>query len=361
MNYRTSELLGATDLGQSGTKTIDVNVAEPISRIEIMWKVTRAGEGMDSYPHKDISKIELVDGSDVLFSMDGGQCQALCIYDRRCPTMNHGEHKNANGEVSLYGLDFGRFLHDPLLALDPKRFKNPQLKITYSEIICDTGASVNEMTVWAHLFDEKVISPMGFLMSKAHHAYTPGNENSYEYIDLPTDFPLRKMLIQGYYAGYEPWAQIKEARLSEDTDKRVPFDWDLEKYYRLMKGSWKQIHEEFYGEGDSGGSYSFYVTPTDYKATFIGNVLTGAASCGPNSVCKGGVLVLKTSAATGHVIGYVTGFLPNHCFEFPFGDQKDPADWYDVSKIGSLRLRLKAGSSASSGAGAVILQQLRRY
>ncbi|KKL88030.1 hypothetical protein LCGC14_1928740, partial [marine sediment metagenome] len=56
------------------------------------------------------------------------------------------------------------------------------------------------------------------------------------------------------------------------------------------------------------------------------------------------------------------GWLPNHCVQFPFGKPDDLNDWYDVTKLGSLRLRLKGGSGGSSnGTGAVVLQQFRRY
>lgn len=359
MNYRTAKVLAEKTLSGAGTETIDINVKDIISRINLSWRVVRSGEGMDSYPYDDIDKIELVDGSDVLHSMDGGENQAICIYDRRCASMNHGEHKNANSEFSLYGIDFGRFLFDPELAFDPKKFSNPQLKVTYDVDVCDTGVTEGHLEVLAECFDEKVPSPVGFLMAKEHWSGAKPT-TGYEYIDLPTDYPIRKMLIKAFLAGYEPWYQVSEARIDEDNEKRIPFDWGLEDYYRFMKGFWTPIQEEFYGEGDSGATYYYYVTPTDYKSTFIGNVFTGAASCGPYNVCKGGKIRLVTSAATGHVMGYVYGYLPNHCFEFPFGDQRDMSDWYDVTKLGSLRLRLKAGTGASTTTG-VVLQQLRRY
>ncbi|KKK87598.1 hypothetical protein LCGC14_2751610, partial [marine sediment metagenome] len=102
------------------------------------------------------TKIELIDGSDVLHSLDGGQNQALCIFDRKCPTMNHGQYINANSQRSLYGIDFGRFLFDKELALDPSRFRNLQLKVSYDSDISDDGVTSGSLEVWADLFDEKV-------------------------------------------------------------------------------------------------------------------------------------------------------------------------------------------------------------
>ena len=360
MNYRSTELLSATDLGASGTKTIDVNIADPISRLDFLFKVTKSKHGMNSYTHKNISKLELVDGSDILFSMDGGQAQALGIYDRRAPTMQHGNHTSGDGEFDIYPMDFGRFLWDPVLALDPKRFKNLQLKITWDEDVADTGATENEALVIAHTFDEKTVSPMGCLMSKSHWQSALGADGTYHYIELPTDYPLRQLLVQGYLAAYEPWYSIEAIRLSEDNLKKVVWDYNTERYYRMMKGVWAPVREFFYGVGSVAGTYAFYVTPTDYFATMIGNQVGGAGYGGPSGNARGGYFVLVGSA-TAWIQGIATGYLPNHCVQFPFGDQNDPSDWYDVTKKGSVQLRLESGTAGTSGTGAVILQQLRKY
>lgn len=359
MNYRKTTILSETNLTPAGTKTIEINVADIVSRLTIAWRVTKSKHSMDSYPHKDITKIELVDGSDVLHSLDGGQNQALCIYDRKCPTMNHGQHLLANSEYSTYGIDFGRFLFDPVLALDPKRFKNLQLKITYDFDIADTGATLGYMEVWADCFDEKVVTPMGFLTAKDFESWTLSAASAYHYIDLPTDRVLRKMLIQGYLAAYEPWYQVLEARLSEDNDKRVPFDLELEDYARVMKGVWTPVAEPFVGVADSGGAMTYYLTPTDYWAQ-LSCVAHTAGYVTQGTGGRGGKFTPISNAATIECGGIAYGFLPNHCYEFAFGDPKDIDDWYDVTKLGSLRLRLKGGSG-SSGNVDTILQQLRKY
>lgn len=362
MNYRTATLLAGTDVTTAGTRTIDINVKEPISRISIYWQVTASKHGMDSYCHRDMVKIELVDGSDVLHSLNGGQNQALCIYDRKVPTMIHGQFAQGDSLRSMYGIDFGRFLYDPVLALDPTRFRNLQLKITHNESLADTGAGANELEVLADVFDEKVVSPMGFLMAKEHFSYNPGS-TGYEYIDLPTDHPLRKLLVQGYLSAFEPWHTVAEARLDEDNEKRVPFDWDIERYYTMMKGIWTPVVDNIVGQVGPNSNKDYYGTPTDYwampivVARSVDNEIWGLATS------RGGkITIYNNDAGNGGFFGRYCGWLPNHCVEFPFGDPKDIDDWYDITKLGSLRLRLKGGSGyAAGGTGAVVLQQLRRY
>jgi len=358
MKYRTATLLATESQSGAGTKTIDVNVADIISRILIRWGVTKTHSGMDSYPHKDITKIELVDGSDVLHGMDGGENQALCIFDRRCPTMNEGININANEVWSSYGIDFGRYLFDPMLALDPKRFKNLQLKITFDSNVCDTGVSAGNLAVFLECFDEKLVTPMGFLSAKEIYNAVPPS-SGYRYIDLPTDRTIRRLIIQGYLSAYEPWYTVNEARLDEDNDKRVVFDWNMEEYFKFRQSIDPMVRERGVVEASTTGRVH-YATPTDFWATFMWLPAGSTQYWYQDQYGRGGYFKCY-SATDNESRGEIFGWLPNHCFNIPFGDPQDPTDWYDVSKIGNLRLRLKVGTYSASAAMAVILQQLRKY
>ena len=107
MKYRTATLMAEADQTDgAGTKVIDINIQDIISRIVIYWKITKSVSYMMSYCHTDITKIELIDGSEVLHSLNGGQNQALCIYDRKIGSMNHGQYIGANSQRSFYAIDF---------------------------------------------------------------------------------------------------------------------------------------------------------------------------------------------------------------------------------------------------------------
>lgn len=359
MNYRTTKLIAETNFTSAKTTTIDINVKDMISRILIAWRVTKANNGMHSYAHSDISKIELVDGSEVLYSLSGGESQAVCIYDRKVGTMNHGQAIGGSSMYSTYAIDFGRFLYDPELAFNPLRFNNPQLKITHSHLISDTGASSGNLEVWAKMFDERQISPMGFLSTRQIKDFTVATAGVFDYIDMPTDKVLRKLFIQGYAAGFEPWYQVIEARLNEDGDKRIPFDWDLEDYHRTQKGVLTPVREQLIGIAASGGQ-DFYVTPTGYWTVLSALTHNNVVDLNIAAASMRGGKVTLVSASNSQFGGLVWGFLPNHVYEFAFGDPQDPSDWYDVTKLGSLELRLKTGT-ATSGNIRTSVQQLRRY
>lgn len=360
MKYRETELLDRTDVGASGTKTIDVKVLDPISRIDITFE-TEILANMRAQPGAAITKIELVDGADVLFSMSGLEAQALNIYDRKVPTMNGPAFCGGNMQLSTFGIDFGRWLYDPELAFDPKQFRNPQLKITFDEDAAYPNADDNYMEVFAHCFDEKVISPVGFLMSKNHYAYEPGGDNQYNYVELPTDYALRQMLIRGYKTKVDPLDVVDEVRLSEDNDKRVVFDIELRRYFYRMMGVWGPIIEHWfeYGSGDTD-VYDKWFTPTAFTA--CANALPQAVDTQIyfDIAMRGGYMNWRASPGM-MCYGIVTGYLPNHSIAIPFGVQSELDSWYDVQTKGSVKLRLYSSTEYEDSLVSVILQQLRRY
>lgn len=359
MNYRYATIIKDQALGVSGTETISIKIQQPISRLDLMFSVTKSLNDMQAHPAADILKIELVDGSDVLHGLSGYENQALCIFDRRVPTMLPGVHLINNTQRSLYGIDFGRFLYDPELAFDPTKFLMPQLKITYNSRLSDTGATSPLLTVMAHVFDEKVISPIGFLMSKEHHSEAAPALDSYKYVDLPTDFSYRRLLLRAYEENEAVNANIKGVRLDEDNEKRILWDILTNDYINLQIGHWEQVREPFH-VAFLVADDNYYFTPSTYFNSVGGEVTALAHPVKVSPAKTAGRVSIEATAIT-TMLGQVMGYCPNHCIDFEFGDPKDIADWYDVGRVGSLRLRVQGGATGTSAEFQVVIQQLRRY
>lgn len=358
MKYRIAEIMAETTLDATGTELVDLKLTDPVSMLLFEYKNTRGSNTNAGHVASCLTKVELIDGADVLFSLTGKQLHALGYFDTgKTP---YTFLTNAVGVMEILGLQyyFGRFLWDPQLALDPKRFRNPQIRFSFTRANNDASSSAHTMRILGYVFDEKAISPMGFLMSKELKSYTSGADGSYEYTDLPLDHPIRKLLISGYADGYQPWQCVNEIRISEDNDKRVPIDAKTSALMKAMNTLYPRWEERLYAVPSTTGT-DFYWTPT-FDVVIRGMSETGGAVLSVEGEPMVPPKKITTSQA-GNAVLDVAGFNPHGTVPVLFGDQNDPGDWYDVTRLGNLRLRLKAGSAGTNATVNIVTQQLRRY
>ncbi|MBA7604203.1 hypothetical protein ES703_11322 [subsurface metagenome] len=363
MNYRIAKLLATTEYTTDKVEIIDVDLADPVSMLQIFYSAYNdtplAGVTANLHPAGCISKIDLVDGSDLLFSLSGFEAQALDFYHNKKMPYHNIRYLNNNYSHSVYQLNFGRFLYDTLLAFDPKKFTNPQLKISINldggGCACDAG----RMEVLAHTFDEKAVTPAGFLMAKELVSYTLA-DNAHEYIDLPTDHPYRKLLVSPRRPGTQPDVQLAHVKLSQDGDKKVVIDEDIRNLIAILQSNTPPCEETIAGQG-SGATWYFGCMPA-HQVRVIG---CGWAAAASNSVRfyqgDGGRFQQIQATAGPNWQAQAKGWCPHCAIEIPFGLQDEIEDWFDVTKIGSLKLDITGGESVDSQTCQVFLQQLRNY
>lgn len=359
MNYRLAKILARKNYTADHVEPIDIKLVDPVSQMVVVYEVLGAG-GIDlvGHPAKCIPKIELIDGSDVLYSLSGVGAQAVDFYHNKKEPANRLTYLNGNYSCQVYQLNFGRYLYDPLLAWDPKRFVNPQMKISIdinaSELLVLSG----RLTVMAHIFDEKVISPVGFLMNKEIKSWNV-EDGGHEYTGLPLDFPYRKLFLRAQEYDSSPLDQVDNIKLTEDNDKRIPIDNTSSEIVRAIIGQTPNYRENL-----TFPAYvdlrMRYVTPT-YNALYGAMGWTAHVGMGVISGFggAGGRINVICTATSGNVQAAGEGYLPHGVFEIPFGNQDDPDDWYDVTKLGSLKADITGG--ADTGTAELMLQQLRTY
>jgi len=356
LRYRKATMLARESATTAGTKTLDVKLSEKISRIQIRYEPVNGSHVQTAHPAKCVSKIELVDGSDVLMSLSGQEAQALDFYDTKQGREYEMDMRDGMPDQEFFNLNFGRKLWDPLLAFDPTKFSNPQLKITHNRLSGGSVPGSSYLSVYADVFDEKAITPIGWLMSKDFYTYTV-TAGAYQPIDLPKDYVLRKLMIQAQVVATIFTEQLDELRISEDNQRKVPIDTGL---YQFIAGIMKKyplyseiIMQTLLGPGNS----NCYVTPGEGVNVAPGVV--GDATVYRTAATGGGRVILYASANT-VCMSHVTGYMPHGCLPVEFGDPDDPDDWYDITKIGSLELRLHAPGGATASPN-IVLQQLRKY
>lgn len=358
MKYRISELLAQQTLDSSGTEIIDIKVKDPISAILFEYKNTRGGRTSADHVAGCLSKIELIDGSDVIFGLSGKQLHALDYYDRKQTPFTYITNSYAAMQMLGMQYNFGRKLWDPMLAFDPTRFNNPQLKITHDKTTCETTSAAHYLRILGFLFDEKVPSPVGFLSSREVMAYTSGDRYSKKYIDLPTDRVMRKLLIYAYSADHSAYLVVTQIKLSEDNDKRVVIDEPWSLFQKAVIGAYPPWREQLDASLDAT-AIDIYITPS-FCLSIGGHTETQSAVVDIQSGVQHSPVEVGASTSTLAKLEAV-GYVPHSIIPIFFGDQDDIEDWYDVTKVGSLQAILEAGSAGTSGAVEVYLQQLRRY
>lgn len=355
MNYRYTTLQSDKALGESGTEIIELTLSDIITAIRIMVIATSASTAWSNHPAANVTKVELVDGSDVLFSLTGKCAEAIDFYQRPRSRKSMIEYRNGRGCACVFDINFGRFLGDKQLAFDPKKFVNPQLKITWNIDVCETSASVGTLSVKALVFDEVQPSPIGFLMSKELKAYTPASA-TWEYTDLPLDFPMRTLGIQAQVGGSNLATSLADVKLSEDNDKRIPFNDTANDLARLFAAEMGE-YSEFIRIMLTTSLAGYYCTP-GYNARLASSSLVSSKVVEVQTAQGGKFNASIEGTGQGQFV--VKGTLPHQVLALPFGQRDVIEDWYDVTKLGNLRLSLKGGSAAT-GTFRIITEQLRRY
>lgn len=358
MLYRLSQILSSESLSTSGTKVVDITLHDVISRINIDIYGVNDGTTPTAHPANIVSKIELVDGSDVLFSLSGYEILALFYYQTGRTPFVVNNYQDNEWCRCMFSINFGRYLYDPLVGFDPKKYRNPQLKITYTLANGGSSPDAGAIDITADVFDEKEVAPLGFLMAKEVVSYTMA-ASANEYVDMPTDHPYRSMLILGKGSNNTTEMQYSNVKLSEDNDKKIPIDEGRATLAKLYGGVHPPIHEHFVKVGAAGAVRTFCLTSYEgsvsvaARETLAGDFVVTQPANGALNV---------TSAAGATIHGIINGYMPCGALQIPFGDPKVIEDWYDVSKIGNLRNTITAGSGASSSNTCqIVTEQYRKY
>jgi hypothetical protein len=356
--YRHANLLAQESCITPATKTIDLDVTNPISMIQIILRATSAGTEQTAHPAGNVTKIEVVDGSDVIASMSGKETQALDFYNARYMPKNYIADADNVQAYATFNLRFGRRLWDDLLALDPSKFRNLQLKVTHNALIADTAADAATLEAWAFMFDEKKVSPVGYLRPTNVYTYTNGASGTIEAVELPRDLPIRQMMIRSYGDGFFPWHGAYHMKISENGGAKIPMDVDTMPWCNFINQHYPEATEKCYLDANTTARHlycapSFTVVPRLLAVT-AGSIVT---STPVNSSVPLHIVV----SSDGYVYGDVAGWCPHYAFPIPFGDQNDLNDWYDVGALGSVKMDITAGGGGTSMTTAVVLEQLKRY
>ena len=366
MRTREYALAYQHDVGTAGTITFNLDFSSPITQIDIMFGGTNGGtSNLDNPLERNVSKIEIVDGGEVLWDLPGDV--ALAVYAQE----NEGMPNNYRTEVANDGpyqgipIRFGREMYDTIFAFNPIAHKNPQLKVTLNEATVRaagaTGYVSDSITLDVTVYlMEDAPAPVGFLSWRDIYQYTSLASGDTR-VELPTDRVIRQLAMRAYEAEKDMRASVTNLRLSGDGGKFVPFDLGMGTLISRMAAMFDPI----------------MVTATDLLTdatrteTWVGIDIMGSAISGEdddiigaNTFWPGSLYpyVFSHAGADGtnvpaHVC--ITGWCVHNTYQHPFGLLTDLSQWFNPNPFRQLDLFLTNGDAGAEVN--ICIQQLYTY
>ena len=372
--YRDVFIENDKTLGDSGTEIIELSVVDPISELLIKIKNKNGATSNKNNPiMRNISKIEVVDGANVIYSLSGPLAQSMSYYQRRIlPSMQRQGGPGENQE-DWFVLRFGRYLWDKMFALTPLAFRNLQLKITYDfatvNAVGATGflTANGKLTVIARIMEDDNVKPVASLMAKNHYNFTSAASGD-ERIPLPTDHDYVMMLVRAWESNVKLYTTISNLKLNIDSDKDIPFDMDSWQMLKMMENEFGLItlEQHIYATTEEniqswlGVGETAVITPE----TLSSDPTTQYALANIYGIDSGHLNLVHRNAANNAAVTnilqlIVRGQALNHCFAIPFGLMSDPDTWFKAPSVGDVKAVLTQGNAGASVD--IALLQARAY
>ena len=365
MSKRTAILMAPTDVGAAGTRVIDISLRGNISRIAVLWRCTVVTvSAMIGNLMNCITRLEVIDGSEVLFSATGSQAQGINFYEEKVLPLHHLSLTVGDEYRAVVHINFGRWLWDNLLALNPAHFDNLQLRISYDEDACNTAVVVNAMSVLAYVDDDPATGgPNGFLLTREVQSY-PMAVSGHEYITIPTDYPIRALYLRAWSTDHDPRTLLTNVKLSVENDKSVPFDIPSAELIDLVCSRYGEIGGHMIMDAVVTANV-IYLPVSQYPSLAIEYGVTAFVTAQSHfalSVFTGGLDTVAASVDITKITAEWKGYIPHETIPLELGDMDDPATWLPVAGLKDVRLDVQASADADAGdTGTVVVQQARYY
>lgn len=348
------------------SKTIPLDLVDPISALAFEFKATNGTTNNQNNPLPfAITKLEVVDGSDVLCALSFRQAQALQFYKTgKQPQLREDEGPSADQVIGCMIL-FGRYLWDREYALDATRFKNSQLKITWDltnirAVATDTAWATGTLKISAiaKVMEDMAVKPSKYLMAKEVEAWTGATSGDKRH-DVPVDHIIRMLMLLQHNSFAEPDISISKLKLTCDTDKYVPFERYTKQFEEEMHqlfGNcivWKRHHA-------CHGDTIWYPLFKEPQLKFTGTVLGHSINYG---WAWSGNAVINFADGAGAAVTSDTRFDTTiegralHCsLPIPMGVMDEPDTWFDPRPYKKVELVCTEGSATNN---TLVAEQVR--
>jgi len=354
-------------IADSDTVIADINITDPISFISVEYEAINGSTScLDHELHDDVSKIEIVDGSDVLASLSMSEWLGLNFYERnKLPHAVLSEKGGAKQEEKIY-IFFGRYPDDPEYFLDPKKFKNPQIRCTHALTISGTAgfqSGTGKITIMARVIEEGAGPYRGFMMAKQRYAWTSAASGD-EPIELYRDYRYRRILAKALLSTYRPDEILSKFKLSCDADKYIPFEdytEDIMDKNEVLHGLAQQVKMLFTAH-DGTALLDIYdirkanmIPRVADHIAFVRDIDAEKVTNELYDMSSPATPAIQTTAKDCDI--QVEGIAPFAMVELPLPQGLDEKEWFDPTVYG--RVELFCTQATANADCSIVTQQLR--
>lgn len=354
MRFRDYLQESRIDIGTSGTKTYNLDYDDPITQLDLYFEATNDAAGNTKNPFEvGISKIEIVDGGEVLWDLPGEVALAAYCHDNEGMPYTEVEEVNSASVRQQIPIRFGLKLYDPVYAFDPRKHKNPQLRFTFDEATVNTpGTDGYSTDTWTFTLGVRLMedapAPKGFLSYRTVETFASVGSGARR-VEMPVDKTIRYLICRAYDYNVALYTSITHHKLSMNGGKFVPFDLPARDFINRMCETFKPITRRM----------NALVTSGELTETFIGVPHHGYAVhnledllCSANFYIQGTVLIYRTHRTVGATDAGPcqvsnTGWAMHDTLIYPFGDRMNPAQWLVPDREGKLDYYVTDGASGA--------------
>lgn len=351
--YREVVIEDDKSVGDSGTETIDLNITDPISELIVRFRIRNDTAVVNNQPPElQISKIEIVDGGQVHWSLYGEMAVAAAVYDKdKWPSHWYDESLSVYQNISI-PLQFGRYPGDTQFGLDLSRMLNPQLKFTWAEQdlyddgYCSLGVTARVM--------EGAPRPPRCLMWREIETWTTASSGVRK-VDLPVDHPYRRLLIRVYQYQAHMWQKVSNFKLDCDVGKFIAFDMNYSEFYDVVKGMFGPHTFRKSDRFDNNGNSAtwFGVGSMAQGTPALGGTILSCFTTGGNYIIQKCEDDSGSGLSDKHVELLMRGYFPHSSIAYQFGLKDDPDTWFNAREYGEVALKLTQGSAGAEATVAI--------
>ena len=378
LKLRQPYLRHAYTLANAGMHVEPIHIRDPIVNFYVRMYARNGGTHNVRNPIKYVlDRIDMVDGSDVLFSLDAEEILALDFYHYKESIEMGMDERPDEWQYTDFNIPLGLGRVDPVVAFDPTQFANPQLVIYWDlENVRNVGVTgyVDDslrLDIMADVIEKAPTRPSGYLMTKQLYEWQTAAAGQ-ERIDLPVDYAYRTIFLRAQKHCYKPYDRgeyFAAIAAHDGVIEKVRHDCDEQKYqpFELYADDWMAWCKKYYGFWHQG--YWFFLSGASTlwrDVNFRANLAVAGSgiSSGGNmdaiypKACQEVEFVTHGGAdAAVHV--KADGTLPCATFAWPYGDPDEPEEWLDITEHKNSRLTVD--QAVADAVAQVFLTQYRTY